>query len=443
MAMRPLKRRVLAAGAIVAATLASNPEVRSVRLQPDGDRFAMSLRVVAAQSPSTVAMLVQDASIKSALDNARTSEPQTLADQIRFCEVPAPPFNEAARAQVLRAAFASLGLERVRIDAAGNVLGERRGTAPRPHLVVAAHLDTVFPPETDVHVTREGAMLRGPGISDNCRGLAVLVAIARALNAGRVRTPGSVTFVANVGEEGLGDLRGVKALFSRPPAAIDRFVSIDGGGLNITHVAVGSHRYRVTFKGPGGHSYGAFGLANPAGALGRAIARISELRVPAQPKTTFTIGRVGGGTSVNSIPFEAWMEVDMRSPSAAALAALDEQFQAAVAEAVAEENMRWARPGMITAVNELVGDRPAGTTPESSPIVLTAQAVARALGLSVALGEGSTDANLPISVNIPAITIGGGGRGANGHALTESFDSTDSWEGTQNAVLLTIALARE
>lgn len=396
----------------------------------------------AAQSPSTVAALVQDASVKIALDNARTAEPQTIADQIRFCEVPAPPFGESARAQVLRAAFSSVGLEKVRIDLAGNVVGERRGTGPRPHLVVAAHLDTVFPPGTDVDVKREGALLRGPGISDNCRGLAVLVAIARALNAGRVRTPGSVTFVANVGEEGLGDLRGVKALFSRPPVPIDRFVSIDGGGLTITHVAVGSRRYRVTFKGPGGHSYGAFGLANPAGALGRAIAKISEIEVPSQPKTTFTVGRVGGGTSVNSIPFEAWMEVDMRSSNTSALAALDEKFQAAVAEAVAEENRRWARPGMITAVKELVGDRPAGITPESFPIVRTAQAVGRALGLPVALGEGSTDANLPISLNVPAITIGGGGRGANGHALSESFDSTDSWKGTQNAVLLTIALAQ-
>ena len=398
--------------------------------------------VAGAQSPARAGALAREPAVRAALESARTEEPETIADQIRFCEVPAPPFNEGPRAQLLRAAFVSLGLRNVRLDAVGNVLGERPGTAPRPHLVVAAHLDTVFPEGTDVTVKREGSVLRGPGISDNCRGLAVLVAIARALNAGKVTTVGTVTFVANVGEEGLGDLRGMKALFDKPKVPIDRFVSIDGAGSDLTNVAVGSRRYRVTFKGPGGHSYGAFGLANPIGALGRAIASISELEVPAQPKTTFTIGRIGGGTSVNAIPFEAWMEVDMRSSSTAALKALDAKFHAAVDEAVAEENRRWGRAGVITAAKTLVGDRPAGTTPESSAIVQTALAVSRALGLAPVLGEGSTDSNLPMSLKIPAITIDGGGRGTGSHALNESFDAVDSWKGTQNAVLLTIALSQ-
>jgi tripeptide aminopeptidase len=399
---------------------------------------------VIAQSPSSVPSLLQDPTVKAALESARASESQTISDQVRFCEVPAPPFNEGPRARVLRSAFAEVGLRNIRLDAAGNVIGERPGGAARPHLVIAAHLDTVFPESTDVTIKRDGSRLRAPGISDNCRGLAVLVAVARALNQARVTTPGSITFVANVGEEGLGDLRGMKALFIGPtPSAgvVDRFVSIDGSGLDITNVAVGSRRYRVTFKGPGGHSYGAFGLANPIGALGRAIARISELQVPRDPKTTFTVGRVGGGTSVNSIPFEAWMEVDMRSSSTSALATLDASFHSAVDKAVVEENQRWGHLGMISAAKELVGDRPAGLTSASSPIVETAQAVARALGHGVTLDEGSTDSNLPISLKIPAITIGGGGVGANHHALTESFDTTDSWKGTQNAVLLTIALA--
>ena len=398
---------------------------------------------VSAQSPGQVAALAQRPDVTAALEHARTTEQQTIADQIRFCEVPAPPFNESARAQVLRDALTRAGLENVRLDAAGNVVAQRRGTAARPHLMIAAHLDTVFPAETNVKVSRSGPVLRGPGISDNCRGLAVLVAIARALDAGRVRTAGPITFTANVGEEGLGDLRGVKALFTRPAAPIDRFVSIDGSGVNVSHVAVGSHRYRVTFKGPGGHSYGAFGLANPVGALGRAVAKLSDVQVPAQPRATFTIGRIGGGTSVNSIPFEAWMEVDMRSSSASALAALDQRFQAAVSEAVAEENRRWSRPGSITAVTELVGDRPAGETPSSSPIVQTALAVGRTLGLQPVLTEGSTDSNLPISLKIPAITIGGGGSAANSHALSESFDATDAWKGAQNAVLLAIALSQD
>jgi tripeptide aminopeptidase len=302
----------------------------------------------------------------------------------------------------------------------------------------------VFPEGTDVTVKRDGAVLRGPGIGDDCRGLAVLVSIVRALKQANVQTTGSVTFVADVGEEGLGDLRGMKQLFGETmKGEIDRFVSIDGTGVSITNVAVGSYRYRVTFKGPGGHSFGAFGLANPIGAMGRAIAKISELQVPSQPKTTFNVGRVGGGTSVNSIPFEGWMEVDMRSSDPAALASVDANFHKAVDSAVVEENERWGRPRMITVTKDLVGDRPAGSTPENAPIVQTALAVNRALGFAATLGEGSTDSNLPMSLKIPALTIGAGGRGAGAHALEEAFDTTDSWRGTQRAVLLTIALAQK
>jgi acetylornithine deacetylase/succinyl-diaminopimelate desuccinylase-like protein len=259
-----------------------------------------------------------------------------------------------------------------------------------------------------------------------------------------VSIPGTITFVANVGEEGLGDLRGVKALFTETlKDQIDKFVSIDGTGVHVTNTAVGSHRYRVTFKGPGGHSFGAFGLANPMGAMGRAIAKIQEMQVPKQPKTTFNVGRVGGGTSVNSIPFESWMEVDMRSSDPASLNAVDAMFQKAVDTAVIEENQRWGKPGTITAVKELVGDRPAGSTPENSAIVRTGLATATALGFSASLGEGSTDSNFPMSLKVPAITIGGGGRGSNAHALDESFDTTDAWKGTQYTLLLAVALAQK
>jgi acetylornithine deacetylase/succinyl-diaminopimelate desuccinylase-like protein len=272
------------------------------------------------------------------------------------------------------------------------------------------------------------------------------------MRAAEVRTTGPITFVANVGEEGLGDLRGVRELFgvgkpgapsgdARVRASIDRFVSIDGPGLFVTNVAVGSRRYRVTFKGPGGHSYAAFGTASPIGALGRAVAKITEIRVP--EKTTFNVGRIGGGTSVNAVPFEAWMEVDLRSVEPASLVSLDAKVRTAIESAVAEENARGGRrPDLVTASQELVGDRPAGSLLAGSPIVQTALAAANALGFSVQLSEASTDANLPVSLGIPAITIGGGGSGADAHALTESFDSTDAWKGTQHAVLLTIALAR-
>jgi tripeptide aminopeptidase len=387
--------------------------------------------------------LLQVPAMKAALAGAKSSEPQTIEDQIRFCEIPAPSFKEEARGAELKRVFQNLSLQNVRIDKAGNVLGDYAGAAAHPHVVLAAHLDTVFPEGTNVHVRRDGNVLRGPGIGDDCRGLGVLVAVVREMKKANVSVPGSITFVANVGEEGLGDLRGVKQLFNETlKDQIDRFVSIDGTGIHVTNVAVGSHRYRVTFKGPGGHSFGAFGMPNPIGAMGRAIAKIEEIQVPKQPKTTFNVGRTGGGTSVNSIPFEGWMEVDMRSSDPASLAAVDAMFQKAVDAAVVEENQRWGRPGTITVVKDLVGDRPAGSTPENSVIVRSGLAAATALGFNANLGEGSTDSNFPMSLKVPAITIGGGGRGRDSHALTESFDTTDAWMGTQYALLLTVALAR-
>ena len=408
---------------------------------------ASSLQANASTAPpgqtSVVSQLLSDPQVQAALRSARSSEASTIDEQVRICEVAAPPFKEAARGELMRRAFQQLGLEDVRVDRVGNVLGERPGQAPRPRLVVAAHLDTVFPEDTDVKVTRRGSMLIGPGTGDNCRGLAVLLAIVRAMNAAGVRTPASVTFVANVGEEGLGDLRGMRALFDETmKGQIDRFVSIDNGGLDITTAGIGSRRYRVAFNGPGGHSLTDFGLPNPANALGRAIAKIAELRVPSDPKTTFNVGRVGGGASVNAIPSDAWMEVDLRSTSAPALVALDQRFHRAVDAAVAEENARWGRSGVVAAVKELVGDRPAGALADDAPILRTAREVARALGLNPAESLSSSDANLPMSRQIPAIAIGGGGRAVGSHSPAESFDTTDSWKGTANALLLTMALAR-
>jgi acetylornithine deacetylase/succinyl-diaminopimelate desuccinylase-like protein len=405
--------------------------------------LVLGAQAVQAQSPATASALAKDPAVRAALAAIRAGEPRTVDEQIRFCEVPAPPFAEAARGEVLQKAFSELGLRNVRVDPVGNVLAERPGAAARPHVVIAAHLDTVFPAGTNVMVRRDGPVLRGPGVGDNCRGLAVLTAIARAMRDARVETPGTITFVANVGEEGLGDLRGVKALFGDTlKGQVDRFVSIDGGGVNVTNVSVGSLRYRVTFKGPGGHSFAAFGLPNPAQALGRAVAKIAEIKVPSRPLTTFNVGRIGGGTSVNSIPFEAWMEVDLRSSAPAALKALDGQFQRAVNEAVVEENRRWGRPGVVTVETTMVGDRPAGALADSAPIVQAVREAGRALGLAVPLSEGSTDANLPMSLGIPAVTIGGGGDGNDAHALTESFDTTDAWRGAQHALLVTITLAR-
>jgi acetylornithine deacetylase/succinyl-diaminopimelate desuccinylase-like protein len=400
--------------------------------------------LAAFAAPGDPAALAQEPAIKAALDAVKANEPETVELQIKLNEIPAPPFMEQKRAAELKRLFEDLGLKNVFIDQEGNVLGTRPGKAAKPHVVLSAHLDTVFPEGTDVTVKRDGKILRAPGIGDDTRGLAELVSVIRALKEAKVETPGTITFVASVGEEGLGDLRGVKAIFNTTlKDQVDYYVAIDGGlPTNITHIAVGSYRYLVTFKGPGGHSYGAFGLPNPIHALSRAGGKIADIKVPVSPKTTFNIGRIGGGTSVNSIPFEAWMEIDMRSADVPALNTVRDQIVAAINEAVTEENARWKSKSAVTVDIKFVGDRPAGQTPPDSVIVKTAQATIRALGGLPTLSTGSTDSNYPIRLGIPAVTMGRGGNGTGNHSLDESFDTTDAWKGPQHDLLLTIALAQ-
>jgi tripeptide aminopeptidase len=389
------------------------------------------------------AALMREPAIKAALDAAVRNEPHFIEEQIRVCEIPAPPFKEEARGKEMARLFQQLGLKDVRIDKAGNVIGVRPGAAAHPNLLFQAHLDTVFPEGTDVKVKRDGDVLRAPGIGDDCRGLAMMMAVIRALNEANVETPGTITFAADTGEEGLGDLRGTKELFNNSlKGQIDKFISVDGTGLRITNVGVGSYRYRATFKGPGGHSFGAFGLANPIQAMGRAIAKIDGFEVPSKPKTTFNVGRVGGGTSVNAIPFECWMEVDMRSSDKDSLETINGKYKLAVQEAIDEENRRWKGRGPVSVSNEVVGYRPAGSTPADSAIVRTAVEVTKLFRAPGDLGEGSTDSNVPMNLGIPAITIGGGGEGSAAHALDESFNTKDSYVGTQRGILLAVALAR-
>ncbi len=380
--------------------------------------------------------------LQAAVDFVHAAEPSTIADQVRLCEVPAPTFGERARAEVARALFDGAGLKNVRRDRDGNVIGEWPGRSARPHLVLAAHLDTVFPEGTPVSVKREGSLFRGPGIGDNCRGLAVLVAVARSLSRARLETEGSITFAATVAEEGLGDLRGVRALLATTlKGRVDRFIAVDGSGTSITNVGVGSRRYRVIFRGSGGHSYNNFGRANPAQALGRAMALISDLRVPSTPRTTFNVGRLGGGTSINAIPAESWMELDLRSTDARALDALDRSVQEILQRAAALENARWNQRGQVTVTTERVGDRPAGRTDERSAIVQAALLASRRAGIVASLIEGSTDANVPMQLSIPAIAIGAGGRGDGVHTVEETFDSSNSSRGTERALRLAVALS--
>lgn len=410
---------------------------------------SLTVAVSAVHAVGDPAVLRNDPTVKAALEAAKRNEPWTLSEQVRITEIAAPPFNEGARAKEFERLFRELGLKDVRIDAEGNVIGVRPGEKPTPNVVISAHLDTVFAPDVAVKVRREGNRLIGPGITDNGRGLAAMLSVIRALDEGGVRTPGTLTFVATVGEEGLGDLRGVKAIFNTTlKDQVDAFIAIDvpsgdGAGPNrFTVTGVGSYRYRATFKGTGGHSYGAFGLANPIHALGRAAAKIGDIRVPPQPKTTFNVGRIGGGTSVNSIAFEAWMEIDMRSESMPALEAVQTQVLAAIDAAVAEESARWNGRGNLSVEVESIGVRPAGSTAMESPLVRSASAAITALGLQPITNASSTDANVPMWLGIPAITIGGGGLGSGAHTLEESFDTTDSHLGPQLAILLAVTMAR-
>lgn len=397
---------------------------------------------------NAVAAVMGSASFKDAVAIVARDHDRLVSDIVTLTEIPAPSFKEDARAAAFLARLQSTSLIDVTRDAAGNVMGLRRGTGGRSLIAIAAHLDTVFPAGTDVHVKREGTRLSAPGVGDDSRSLAVLLTIIRALDAARVQTKQDILFVADVGEEGAGDLRGMKQLFLKGPykTRIKTFISMDGAGSgrDITNGAVGSQRYRATFKGPGGHSYAAFGLVNPAFAMGNAIQKFSSISVPASPKTTFNVGTVSGGTSVNSIPEAASMDVDMRSESPVELNKLVTTFKQLMQQAADQENAtRSTGQGPVTVSLDLIGDRPSGQTPVSSPLVETASAAVRAMGMSPRLGYASTDANVPISLGIPAITIESGGSGGGAHSPSEWIDveKTASLKGIDTALLLLLALA--
>ena len=349
---------------------------------------------------------------------------KTVAEVIELTEIPAPPFKETARAQRVQEKFTALGLENVHVDAVGNVIGTRPGKdRAAKALMVAAHLDTVFPPDVPIKVRREGDTLHAPGIGDTTVTVAALLTFVRAMDAGKVQTPRDIIFVANVGEEGQGDLRGIRHIFSASPLKprIGDFISFDGSTVGrITHSAVGSRRYRVAFKGPGGHSYGAFGLVNPMVAMAGTVSGMYTISIPQDVKTTYAASTIAGGTSVNSIPNLILAEFDMRSASPANLKTVETRFLQIIEESVAAENAaRDTRYGKISAMPELIGDRPAGTTPASDPLVQAAAKVLTASGYDATLTASSTDSNIPISMGIPAITLSAGGGGFRAHALDE------------------------
>jgi len=376
-----------------------------------------------------VQRLLASPAFKTAAATIDKEHARIVEDGIKLTEIPAPPLNEAARARAYEKMFKDAGLTDVKIDEEGNVLGIRKGArGDGKFVVVSAHLDTVFPAGTDVKVKREGTKLIAPGIGDDTMSLSVLLGFVRAMNAAHIKTRDDILFVGTVGEEGPGNLRGVRYLFTKGQYKdkIKSFFSVESGGVDsITNAGVGSKRYHITFKGPGGHSFGAFGLVNPMYALGQAASEFSRIQVPASPKTTYSIGLIGGGTSVNSIPISGWMEVDMRSESVAELKRVEDRLLKIVQDAAEGENYaRSTKEGKITVEAKLIGDRPVGATALDSPLVQTAKAAIEAGGYKVSYRNSSTDANMPMSLGIPALTIGrmAPGKSGRAHSLDEWID---------------------
>jgi acetylornithine deacetylase/succinyl-diaminopimelate desuccinylase-like protein len=388
--------------------------------------------------------LLQSARVREALQFFEARAAEITEEQARICSIPAPPFGEAERAAFLAERFRALGLSEAELDGEGNCVALRRGRELSPLVVVSAHLDTVFPAGTDFTVRREQQRLLAPGIADDGCGLVALVALLGALESCRIQTEGSLLFVGTVGEEGEGNLRGVRHLLTQGEWAgsVDAFISFDGPGVErITHAALGSHRYRVRLRGAGGHSWGDFGVVNPVHALGRAIARLSSYPAPANPRTTFNVGRIEGGEGINVIPREAAMDVDLRSASAEELQRLDAFFRRAVREAADDENAQ-RRPGdsPLELDLKLIGERPSGETPVDASIVRIAEEATRYFGYRPRLDRSSTDSNIAIALKIPAITLGTGGASGNSHTLQEWFDPRGRDVGLKRALLVMLGL---
>jgi acetylornithine deacetylase/succinyl-diaminopimelate desuccinylase-like protein len=394
--------------------------------------------------PANIAELIDSQELRRAFAHIDSRLDKITEEQIRICSIPAPPFGEQQRAEYLKERFLELGLVDAHLDEEGNCVALRKGHSAAPLLVVSAHLDTVFPVGTDFTVHRAGGKLLAPGISDDGCGLVALLAIAEMLDTTGIETEGSILFVGTVGEEGEGNLRGVRHLLTQSEWGnhIDAFISFDGPGIDrITNRALGSRRYRVQLRGTGGHSWGDFGAANPVHALGRAIAKLASYPAPREPRTTFNVGRIEGGNSVNAIPQVAAMDVDLRSASAPELLKLDAFFRRAMREAAEDENAvrrNGDRPLELKVV--LIGERPSGETPADADLVSLAWEATETLGAKPRFDQSSTDSNLSISLGIPAITLGAGGTSGNSHTLEEWYDPRDRDAGLKRALLVILGM---
>ncbi len=396
----------------------------------------------ASATDSSIVRLAQDPACVQALHWIDGSGPWVTEQQIRLTETPAPEYGEKRRAELLQSIFADMGYK-ARIDETGNVIVERIGMQTDRVVLVAAHLDTVFPAGTDVQVRRDGKRLLAPGISDNSAGLAALVGLARAYSESSVRTDATIVFAGDVGEEGEGNLRGIRALVDAYGSRLAAVIAIDGPSTaHITTQGVASRRFEFTVSGPGGHSWSDFGVPNPITALSRGIVQFSAIRLPDAPRSTFNFGVIEGGNSVNSIPGEASVKVDLRSENEAELGRLEASLREAMQGGMAAEiAARRSAAGTLHMKVRSLGLRPAGKLPDNSPLLQTIREVDRFLQNSSRIESSSTDANLPLSMKIPAISLGGGGKGGGAHTLNEWYDPTGRELGIKRLFLTTVALA--
>jgi len=381
--------------------------------------------------------------VRAALDWFTPNISWVNDQQARITEIPAPPFQEALRAAVVKELLGDAGLA-VQIDKAGNVVGELRGANEKEIVVVAAHLDTVFPPGTDVKVHRDGSRMTAPGISDNGSGVAALLALARALQFARVKPERTLLFVSDVGEEGEGNLRGMRAIVDNYRERLKAVVVLDGSGTDhVTTKALASRRLEALITGPGGHSWSDFGMPNPINALVRSSVRFINTKVPASPRTTFNIGQIEGGTSVNSIPHEARLKVDIRSESEDELTRLESALRECIIAGVRDEmdSARDRSKGKLEWKVELLGSRPGGELPSDSPLLAALRAADEIVGNESRVERSSTDANIPLSLGIDAISIGAGGSGGGAHSLQEWYDSAGRETGMKRALLTILGIS--
>ena len=405
--------------------------------------FAQNNIDVESKYIKLVDRLARHEKIKKAFSTIENLEPLTLKRHIELTETEAPPFKESNRAKLFSNYFNQIGMDSVWIDKEGNVLGLLKGRKGERTVALDAHLDTVFPEGTDVKVRVKNDTLFAPGIGDDTRGLAMLLTILETIKINRIQTKDNILFIGSVGEEGLGDLRGVKYLFRKGGPKIDSWIGIDGLSLEkITNKGLGSYRYRINFKGPGGHSWAAFGLANPHHALGEAISNFVTLAnnfTSKGPKTTYNVGVISGGTSVNSVPFESSMLIDIRSIDPKRLDEMEIILKQTCHDALEHQNKIKRIGPNLTLEIEKIGNRPSGELSDKLPLIQKSLAASNLFGISPKLSRGSTNSNIPISLGIPSVTLAWGGKGGKAHSLGEWWINEDGHKAIQLALLILLS----